>query len=226
MRLHDDVNAPFSLLLDEEKRVSELPQGGSPRPRIGIFGGSFNPIHKGHIALARQILRKAQLEEVWFLVTPLNPFKKAAADLLDDRLRLEMTREALLGEEGLLASDYEFHLPKPSYTWDTLQHLSKDYPEKQFVLIIGADNWQEWNKWYHAEDILRCHEVVVYPREGFPVDESKPAQRSSIRKYRTLQDEFHRHPKARAGGTGNRPIGTGRYLGFSQKILSLITESL
>ena len=172
MRLHDDVNAPFSLLLDEEKRVSELPQGGSSRPRIGVFGGSFNPIHKGHIALARQILRKAQLEEVWFLVTPLNPFKKAAADLLDDRLRLEMTREALLGEEGLLASDYEFHLPKPSYTWDTLQHLSKDYPEKQFVLIIGADNWQEWNKWYHAEDILRCHEVVVYPREGFPVDES------------------------------------------------------
>ena len=84
MRLHDDVNAPFSLLLDGEKRASGLPQGGSPRPRIGVFGGSFNPIHKGHIALARQILRKAQLEEVWFLVTPLNPFKKEAADLLAD----------------------------------------------------------------------------------------------------------------------------------------------
>ena len=162
----------LSLPLGERGRLFGANRDGSASSRVGVFGGSFNPIHKGHIALARQILRKAQLEEVWFLVTPLNPFKKEATDLLADRLRLEMTREALLGEEGLLASDYEFHLPKPSYTWDTLQHLSKDYPEKQFVLIIGADNWQEWNKWYHAEDILRCHEVVVYPREGFPVDES------------------------------------------------------
>lgn len=170
-------NSPSSSLLSGGPGlVFEKPQSRFALPRIGIFGGSFNPIHKGHIALARQILRKARLDEVWFLVTPLNPFKRADADLLADGLRLEMARVALSGMQGLVASDYEFHLPKPSYTWDTLQHLSKDYPEKQLVLIIGADNWLKWDQWYHAGDILRSYEVVVYPREGCPVDESAMPQ--------------------------------------------------
>ncbi len=166
----------LSLPLGERGRLFGANRDGSASSRVGVFGGSFNPIHKGHIALARQILRKAKLDEIWFLVTPLNPFKRTDTDLLADNLRLEMARAALSGMQGLVASDYEFHLPKPSYTWDTLRHLSKDHPEKEFVLIIGADNWLKWDKWYHAGDILRNYEVVVYPREGCPVDESAMPQ--------------------------------------------------
>mgnify|MGYP002623352917 CR=1 FL=1 len=134
--------------------------------RIGIFGGSFNPIHSGHIALARQLRQAAGLDEVWLMVSPQNPLKQGSNDLLDDRLRYAMARIALHGEEGIVASDYELHLPRPSYTWNTLQHLKKDYPFCDFVLLIGEDNWQRFSLWYRAEDILQEHHVMVYPREG------------------------------------------------------------
>ena len=104
--------------------------------RTGIFGGSFNPIHKGHISLAQQLRKRAALDEVWLMVSPQNPLKQTA-DLLDDHLRMEMARLALEGVEGIVASDYEMHLPKPSYTWNTLQALSKDYPDREFVLLMG-----------------------------------------------------------------------------------------
>ena len=87
--------------------------------RTGIFGGSFNPIHKGHISLARQLREKAGLDEVWLMVSPQNPLK-ASTDLLDDEIRMQMARLAVEGEEGIVASDYEMHLPKPSYTWNYL----------------------------------------------------------------------------------------------------------
>ena len=136
--------------------------------RIGIFGGSFNPIHNGHIALAKAILAQCDIDEVWLMVSPQNPLKRHSADLLDDRLRFEMAQKALDGVEGVKASDYEFHLPKPSYTWNTLQHLSSDYPNDTFVLLIGGDNWAHFQRWRNWQEILDHHEVIVYPREDYP----------------------------------------------------------
>lgn len=136
---------------------------------IGIFGGSFNPIHKGHVALARQLLRRARLDEVWFLVSPQNPLKPQSS-LLDDNMRLEMARLALKDEPHLVASDYEFHLPRPSYTWNTLQHLSQDYPQHRFTLLIGADNWHVFSQWCNSSDIIANYPIVIYPRDGYPVD--------------------------------------------------------
>ena len=143
--------------------------------KTGIFGGSFNPIHNGHISLARQLKEKAGLDEVWLMVSPQNPMKRQA-DLLSDEARLQMARRALEHETGIIASDYEMHLPKPSYTWLTLQALSRDYPDRQFVLMIGGDNWSIFHRWYHADDILRNYQVVVYPRRGEqPAGEPLPA---------------------------------------------------
>ncbi len=135
--------------------------------KVGLFGGSFNPIHVGHIALAQAALKECGLDEVWLMVSPQNPLKRDMK-LLDDALRLEMAQKALEGVEGIVACDYEFHLPKPSYTWNTLQHLSKDYPDCRFTLLIGGDNWAHFHRWYHWEDIQRTCAIAVYPREGYP----------------------------------------------------------
>jgi nicotinate-nucleotide adenylyltransferase len=137
--------------------------------KIGIFGGSFNPIHVGHISLARQLLKLAGLDEVWLMVSPQNPLK-AQSSLLSDQLRFEMAQLALQGEKGLVAKDYEFHLPKPSYTWNTLQHLKTDYPDCEFVLLIGGDNWALFHRWYKADDILRNYRIVIYPRRDCETD--------------------------------------------------------
>ena len=137
--------------------------------KVGIFGGSFNPIHTGHIALAKSLCEKAGLDEVWFMVSPMNPFKKTATDLLDDHLRLEMVEKALEKEPQLKACDYEFRLSKPSYTWHTLQAISQEFTDIEFTLLIGGDNWAAFDKWYHHEDILAHYPIVVYPRQGSSV---------------------------------------------------------
>jgi nicotinate-nucleotide adenylyltransferase len=135
---------------------------------IGLFGGSFNPIHNGHVRLAKSLLQEAALDEVWFLVSPQNPFKQDQ-QLLDDDKRLQLVRLALKEEPQLMASDFEFHLPKPSYTWNTLQALEQEYPERKFTLLIGGDNWEAFDKWYRYEDILKRYPIIVYPREGSKV---------------------------------------------------------
>ena len=135
---------------------------------IGLVGGSFNPIHNGHVRLAKSLLQEAALDEVWFLVSPQNPFKQDQ-QLLDDDKRLQLVRLALKEEPQLMASDFEFHLPKPSYTWNTLQALEQEYPERKFTLLIGGDNWEAFDKWYRYEDILKRYPIIVYPREGSKV---------------------------------------------------------
>ena len=139
---------------------------------IGLFGGSFNPIHNGHVRLAKSLLQKAALDEVWFLVSPQNPFKQDQ-QLLDDDKRLQLVRLALKEEPQLMASDFEFHLPKPSYTWNTLQALEQEYPERKFTLLIGGDNWEAFDKWYRYEDILKRYPIIVYPRKGSKVSDVK-----------------------------------------------------
>lgn len=144
--------------------------------RIGLFGGSFNPIHKGHVALGRAMLEKAGLDEVWYMVSPENPLKHGSTDLAPEQMRLRMVEAALKNERCLRASDYEFRLPKPSYTWNTLRHLRTDYPEHTFVLIIGGDNWVHFYRWAHYVEILRDYEVAVYPRRDDSWDTSVPIQ--------------------------------------------------
>ena len=140
--------------------------------RIGLFGGSFNPIHNAHIALASTICEQARLDEVWFMVSPQNPLKQAQ-DLLDENERYEMVKLALDSQEKVLkASNYEFHLERPSYTWKTLRALKQDFPQHEFSLIIGGDNWVRFPRWAHSEEILANHHIYIYPREDSEIDEA------------------------------------------------------
>ena len=139
--------------------------------KTGIYGGSFNPVHNGHIALAHELRQLAGLDEIWFVVSPQNPLKTQAS-LLNDRKRLDMTRRALEPYPELVASNYEFALPRPSYMWHTLQSLSARYPDREFTLIIGADNWACFDRWYHAADIIAHYPIAIYPRTGSPIDTS------------------------------------------------------
>lgn len=148
--------------------------------KVGLFGGSFNPIHNGHIAIGRTMLRALSLDEVWYMVSPENPWKRGADDLAPEDVRYATVKAALMGEEGLVASDYEFHLPKPSYTWNTLQHLERDYPHHQFVLIVGGDNWQRFSHWAHADEIVQRFEIAVFPRSGADSGASIQGGRVSI----------------------------------------------
>lgn len=132
--------------------------------RIGIFGGSFNPIHLGHTALAAYICELGLVDEVWLMVSPQNPLKQDLT-LLDEQERLAMVRLAVAPYPTLKASDFEFTLPRPSYTYHTLQALRAAYPDYAFSLIIGEDNWRCFDRWYRGEDIARKTSIIVYPRD-------------------------------------------------------------
>jgi len=134
--------------------------------RVGLFFGSFNPIHIGHLIIANYMSCFTDLDEVWMMVSPQNPLKdqKGLANMYD---RLEMARLAVDNMENIRVSDFEFQLPKPSYTIDTLTHLSEKYPGRQFCLIMGSDNLNSLRKWKNYELILRDYHIYVYPRPGF-----------------------------------------------------------
>ena len=141
--------------------------------RIGIYGGSFNPIHKGHTQLAASIVAQGLVDELWLMVSPLNPLKSGeVSDIAEYEHRLKMAELATEGIEGVNVSDFERHLPLPSYTINTLGELQKAYPEHEFVLVIGADNWEQFPRWYHADEIIEKYHILIYRRPGCEIDET------------------------------------------------------
>ncbi len=147
--------------------------------KIGLFFGSFNPVHTGHMIIANYMATQTELERVWFVVSPQNPFK-AKNTLARDRDRLNLVIEAI-GQNALLrASDIEFGLPKPSYTIDTLTYLAEKYPQHEFSLIMGGDNLGSLKKWKNYEKILDHYDIYVYKRPSFELGELESHPRVRI----------------------------------------------
>ena len=138
--------------------------------KIGLFFGSFNPIHTGHMIIANVMVETTDLDRVWFVVSPQNPHKRSKG-LLHEFDRYDMVRAAVYDNYKLEVSDVEFHLPKPSYTIHTLIHLSEKHPEKQFRVIIGSDNLENFARWKNYERILEDYGLYVYPRPGVQLSE-------------------------------------------------------
>lgn len=141
--------------------------------RIGIYGGSFNPIHKGHTQLAASIVAQGLVDELWLMVSPLNPLKSGeVSDIAEYEHRLKMAELATQSIKGVKVSDFERSLPLPSYTITTLGELQKAYPEHEFTLVIGADNWEQFPRWYHADEIIERYQILIYRRPGCEFDET------------------------------------------------------
>lgn len=132
--------------------------------KIGLYFGTFNPIHVGHLIIANHMAEYSDLDQIWLVITPHNPFKQKST-LLDDYTRLELARLAVEDFPKLRPSDIEFKLPQPNYTVHTLAHLQEKYPQHEFALIMGQDNLQGLHKWKNFEVILENHQVYVYPRK-------------------------------------------------------------
>lgn len=135
------------------------------KKEIAIFSGSFNPIHAGHLMLASYMCEFTTVDEVWLVVSPHNPLKETG-ELLDDNLRLEMVNAAVAPYRNLKVSDVEFHLPRPSYTIDTLDYLTAQHPGTRFSLIIGGDNWNQLPLWKEHERLIKSYPMLIYPRPG------------------------------------------------------------
>jgi nicotinate-nucleotide adenylyltransferase len=140
--------------------------------RIGLYFGSFNPIHVGHLIVANTVAESVEVEQVWFVVSPQNPFKKKNS-LAHEFDRMDMVRLAIADNPKFNATDIEFRLPKPSYTIDTLAYLSEKYPQHQFSIIIGGDNLESLPKWKNYEQILLYYNILVYPRPHTNLQSSK-----------------------------------------------------
>ncbi len=146
--------------------------------KIGLFFGSFNPVHIGHTASAGHMLEFTDLDEVWMVVSPHNPLKKKES-LLSDTHRLRLVREAIGDNTRIKASNIEFKLPQPNYTIDTLAYLREKHPAQKFVLIMGTDNLQNLSKWKNYEQILANYSIYAYKRPGF--DSGKFANHPSVK---------------------------------------------
>lgn len=131
--------------------------------RVGLYFGTFNPIHIGHLAIANFLIEHSDIEELWMVVTPHNPLKKKQT-LLDDYQRLHMVHLATEDYDAIKPSNIEFGLPQPNYTVNTLAHLTEKYPNKQFTLIMGEDNLKSLHKWKNYEVLLEEYQIIVYPR--------------------------------------------------------------
>lgn len=145
----------------------------SPKPirlKVGLYFGSYNPIHIGHLAIANYMVEYTDLDQLWFVVSPQNPFKKKE-NLLADYHRIEMVERAIENDDRFRASNIEFNMPKPSYTIDTLTYLQERFPNYSFAILMGSDNLESFPKWKNYEMIVENYGIIVYPRPGF--DKSK-----------------------------------------------------
>jgi nicotinate-nucleotide adenylyltransferase len=138
--------------------------------KTGLFFGTFNPIHHGHLMVANYMHQFTDLDEIWFVITPQSPFKKRE-NLLDNRDRQHLVNLAIKDQYDFKASDIEFDLPKPNYTVHTLTYLREKYPKREFVLIMGGDNLTHLHKWYNVEQILDNHKIYVYRRPGSDISD-------------------------------------------------------
>lgn len=146
--------------------------------KVGLYFGTFNPIHVGHLAIANHMAEHSDLDKIWMVITPHNPFKKKSS-LLDNHHRYQMVQRALEEYPKINASTIEFDLPQPNYTVNTLAYLQEKYPEHEFCLIMGEDNLKSFHKWKNYEVILENHEIYVYPRISKGV----------------IETQFDNHPK-------------------------------
>lgn len=138
--------------------------------RIGIFGGSFDPIHSGHAIIAHHIITSGVVDQLWLMVSPQNPLKVDKKQQVADTDRLRMVEMVTRPLEGVETSAFEFSMPKPSYTIDTLNALQEKFPDDEFYLVIGADNWEVFGKWRNSDEILAKYHILIYPRLGYEVN--------------------------------------------------------
>lgn len=141
---------------------------------IGLYFGSFNPIHIGHLIIASHILNATEIKKVWFVISPQNPFKKSG-NLLNEFDRLYLVQKAIADDDRLKAVDIEFSLPKPSYTASTLAYLQEKYPGQDFQIIMGSDSFQNLSNWKNADFIIKNYKIIVYKRPGFEVQNTVAA---------------------------------------------------
>jgi nicotinate-nucleotide adenylyltransferase len=144
--------------------------------RVGLYFGSFNPVHIGHLIIANHIVQNTELDQVWFVVSPQNPLKKSNS-LLNEYHRLYLVQVSIEEEPSLRASDIEFRLPKPSYTIDTLTYLQEKFPHHEFFVIMGSDSFQNIESWKNYQQIITNFQIIIYDRPGFPLENKFPHAR-------------------------------------------------